>query len=128
MKKVNVFFVGMLFLLLSFSAKAQTNTSVDYFVGKWDVLVSGTPSGDAKMILKLERKDGKLTGTVTPQAADKGESKITSIEEQANTITVYFTAGEYDVNFSLDKKDDDHVTGSMMGMFDAKGERIKETK
>jgi hypothetical protein len=28
----------------------------------------------------------------------------------------------------MDKKDDDHVTGSMMGMFDAEGERAKEAK
>jgi hypothetical protein len=28
----------------------------------------------------------------------------------------------------MNKKDDDHVSGSLMGMFDADGERIKEAK
>jgi hypothetical protein len=42
--------------------------------------------------------------------------------------TVYFNTQGYDVNLELNKKDDDHVTGSLMGMFDADGDRVKVVK
>jgi hypothetical protein len=32
------------------------------------------------------------------------------------------------VNLAMTKKDDDHITGSLMGMFDAEGERVKVAK
>jgi hypothetical protein len=31
-----------------------------------------------------------------------------------------------DVNVVLTKKDEDHITGKALGMFDASGERVKE--
>jgi hypothetical protein len=39
---------------------------------------------------------------------------------------VYFTTQGYEVNLELSKKDEDHITASLMGMFDGKGVRIKE--
>ena len=121
MKKVSVLIAGVFFLILSMGAKAQTNTGMDFFTGKWNVITTGLPDGDRKMVLTLERKEGKLTGTINFGSED---SKITSVEEKENSITVYFSAGGYDVNLSLEKKDEDHVTGSLMGAFDAKGERM----
>ena len=52
-------------------------------------------------------------------------SKLSNVELKDTTITLYFTAQGYDVNMLLNKKDDDHVTGSLMSMFDAEGERKK---
>ena len=49
MKKLNVFFAGIFFLLLSFGANAQTKTGADFFAGKWNLLVAGTPNGDIKI-------------------------------------------------------------------------------
>jgi hypothetical protein len=43
-----------------------------------------------------------------------------------NEVTLYYTAQGTDVSIVLTKKDEDHVTGRAMGMFDAKGERIKQ--
>jgi hypothetical protein len=53
-------------------------------------------------------------------------SKIEKVDLAADKATVYFNAQGYDVNLEMDKKDNDHVTGSVMGMFDAEGERVKE--
>lgn len=47
MKKVNLVLVGMSFFLLAIGVSAQTKTSGEYFVGKWSLLVVGTPEGDA---------------------------------------------------------------------------------
>jgi hypothetical protein len=127
MKKLSSFFAGFFFLILSFNANAQTPPPGDYYVGKWNVLVEGTPQGDGKMIIVLERKDGKLGGTITNKGATE-PTMITRVEEKEKSITLYFTTTGYDVNLTLEKKDDDHVTGNMMDMFDTKGERVKENE
>ena len=126
MKKVSLFFAGLFFLLLSISAHAQT-TGADYFTGKWSVLVKGTPNGDAKMFIVLNKKDSTLTGSVQDSTGTE-MSKIDKVELNGNTATAYFNAQGYDVNLEMNKKDDDHFTGNMMGMFDADGERVKATK
>ena len=125
MKKLSLFFAGLFFLILSFNANAQTQPAKDYFAGKWNVQVEGTPQGDGKMVVALERKEGKLEGAITSKDAPE-PNKITKVEEKEKSIILYFTANGYNVNLTLEKKDDDHVTGNMMDMFDATGERIKE--
>ena len=102
-------------------------SSVDYFVGKWNVLIKGTPDGDAKMIIVLEKKDTTMSGIVQ-DSMGKEMSKIYKVELNGTSATLYFNVQGYDVDLVMNKKDDDHVTGSLMGMFDAEGERIKETK
>ena len=109
-------------MLLSSRAKAQSTT--DYFPGKWKVTIYGTPNGDAFMYFLLQRKDGKLTGTVN-DSTDKEMTKITQVEEKDTTVTLYFTTQGYDVNINLNQVPADSVKGSLMGMFDAKGVRIK---
>ena len=126
MKKVNLLFAGLFFLLLSIGVHAQT-TGADYFTGKWSVLVKGTPNGDAKMFIVLDKKDSTLTGSVQDSTGTE-MSKIYKVELNGNTATAYFNAQGYDVNLKMNKKDDDHFAGSMMGMFDADGERVKATK
>jgi len=126
MKKLSSLFAGIFLLVLSFNANAQTQPSKDYFVGKWSVLVEGTPQGDSKMTIFLERKDGKLSGYIPPKEG-VDTVKFTKVEEKEKSVTLYFSSGGYDVNITLEKKDDDHVSGNLMDMFDAKGERIKET-
>ena len=55
-------------------------------------------------------------------------SKLTNVELKDTIITLYFTAQGYDVNLVMTRKDDNHTTGSLMGMFDVEGERKKEEK
>jgi hypothetical protein len=126
MKTKHVFFAGFLLLLLSLNqAKAQTTAIPDYFVGKWNILVIGTPNGDSKMTFLLERKNGKLTGAVQ-DSTGKEVTKITQIDEKDKSITAAFTVQSYDVTITLEPVDDDHVKGSLMDMFDAKGTRVKK--
>ena len=56
MKKLSLIFTVVVCLFLSVNAKAQSNT--DYFPGKWNVTIIGTPNGDAKMnLLSSERTE-----------------------------------------------------------------------
>ena len=122
MKKLSFIFTLVTGLFFGLSATAQT---ADYFPGKWNVIIMGTPNGDAKMTLVLERKDGKLAGVVQ-DSTGKEMTKITQIDEKDKMITAAFTVQSYDVSLTLEPVDDEHVKGSLMGMFDAKGVRVKE--
>lgn len=112
------------FLLLFITNTSFANEPSDYFAGDWKVLLKGTPSGDAEMVLHLERVDGKLTGEMRNEGMDP--TKINSVDEKENSITVYYSTMGYDINISLTKVDDNNVKGSLMGMFDATAERIVE--
>lgn len=127
MKKLHLYVIGLFFLFLSYGAEVQAQTSADYFAGQWNVLVEGTPNGDAKLILVLEEEDNALTGVVQDSTGKK-ISTIDMAELKENTAIVYFYAQGHDLNLRLTKEDEDHVTGSLMGMFPAKGERMKATE
>lgn len=118
-------FVLTVFVLFLFAINSNAQDASSFFVGKWKVLTVGTPNGDATSIITLERKDGKLTGTMNSEGATES-IKFTNVEEKENTVTVYFSASGYDVYMVLEKKDENHVTGSMMDMFDVSGERVVE--
>ena len=127
MKKLTTVFAGLFLLLVTFNSNAQSKTGADYYEGKWSVLLKGIPGGDTKLIFILEKKDTTITGVVKDTTGAE-ITKLTSVELKGDEITLFFTAQGYDVNLALKKKDEDHVTGSLMGMFEAEGERVKEIK
>jgi len=127
MKKSMQIFIGFCMLVFSISVHAQSKAGAEYFNGKWSVLLKGTPSGDVKMIFVLESKSDSLSGIVQDTLGVE-ISKITNIELKDNEITLYFNVQSYDVNLLLTRKDEDHVTGSLMNMFEAEGERVKPVK
>ena len=127
MKKISLSVAGLFFLLFSLNVNAQEKKGAEYFAGSWSVLVKGIPNGDAKMNFALENTDGKITGVVQ-DSTGKEIAKIENAEVKDDEVTVYFNTNGYDVNLNLKKKDDDHATGSLMGMFDAEADRVKMTK
>jgi hypothetical protein len=137
MKKVSIL---LLILLLGVSVKgiSQTTTSTnatstttasstDFFAGKWEINVVGTPNGDTKFVTELTRKDGKLTGELKDPTGKRTEvTPITKILEEATKMTIYFNteqAGE--IPIELTKVDDDHLKGMLYSMFDATAQRVK---
>jgi cytochrome c len=108
-------------------AGSATNAAApaDFFTGKWDAVFIGTPQGDAAMILDLVRKDGKLTGTITPKTTDGKAIALENVEESADKIVIYFTASGYNVNASFEKEDNNNLKGSLMGMFKTKAVRMQ---
>jgi cytochrome c len=102
-----------------------TASANDFFVGRWTTTFLGTPQGDAVLDLVLERKDGILTGTITPKVEGAKPQNLDKIEETPEKITLYFSMTGYNLNVSLQKDDADNVSGSLMGMFKVKGTRVK---
>ena len=125
MKKLISLFIGLFFLFLSFTSNAQSKSGADFFAGKWNVLITGTPYGDLKRVYILEKKDNSLAGTVLDGATGKELSKCSKVDVKDNEVTLYYSALGNDVNVVLTKKDEDHVAGKALGMFDASGERVK---
>lgn len=125
MKSLKSLIIVMLFTVFGISAKAQI--PVSYYVGKWDVTV-GIPGGDKKMGLALVEKEGKLSGDILDAVTGKVTTTVTKVEQEENTITVYFEMSGHNVYIAIEKKDEDNFTASMLDMFECKGKRIVEAK
>ena len=124
MRKLNLI---CLFLMLGvvFTSNSQTTTPADFFAGKWEVTIFGTPNGDSKMIVDLVRADGKLTGQMSNPAEPTAEKVPVTVDEKDDLIDLAFNAQGYDVTINLKKVDDDNMKGSLLGMFDATAKRMK---
>jgi len=120
MKKVSLLLVMMLLLIAS---NVNAQQSGNYFVGKWELLIQGTPDGDTKITMIIDRKEGKLEATLLMSV----EIKITDIKETEKSIKLAGTTpdGNNYIDISIEKVDDDNVKGSVADMFDLKGQRIK---
>ena len=127
MKQTIQFFAALLMTLSFFNAQAQSDTGAAYFQGKWNVVVKGTPGGDSKLYMIIEKKDTSYAGTVQ-DSTGKEIAKIDKLEVNPTKATFYFRAQGYDLDLTMNKIDDDHITGNMLGMFMAEGNRVKEIK
>jgi hypothetical protein len=123
-------FIALVFVLttlFSTSTFAKQPDPTDFFAGKWKILVAGTPNGDVTFATNLIRKDGVLTGQLKIVGDDSLPLiDIAKIEDSSDKVVLYFTIQGYDVNTELTKIDSDNLKGSLMGMFEAKGTRVKE--
>lgn len=113
-------------ILIVIAAKVNAQTQTNYFIGKWDVLVKGLPQGDTHMKFNIADSAGHMKGALLDTSAAHKDIPLTKIEPDGDKITLYFSTQGYDVSLLLAKKDDDHATGSLMGMFDANAVRLKE--
>ena len=125
MKKAGIVLI-ILFLGTAFKGYSQTATSSDFFAGKWEISIVGTPNGDSKLVTELTRKDGKLVGELKDPSGQMAEAlPLNSVLEEGTKVTLYFTAQGTEVSLDLSKVDDGHLKGSIMsGMFDASAIRV----
>lgn len=123
MKKASILLL-VLCLGIVFNGFSQTAPPKDFFAGKWEISLAGTPNGDVKFLTNLTRKDGKLTGELV-NAADATKRPITKVEENGDKLAIYFESSQGgELSIDLAKADSDNLTGSLMS-FDAKATRIK---
>jgi hypothetical protein len=112
----------IVFLLSAVNLFAQSQSDIDFFSGKWEIMIKGTQNGDATVILVLEKGGDGLIGSV--QDANGSElSKIARIVVGTNTLNLQFNVQGQTVNVELVKKDDDHVT-VRYGNYSAEGQRV----
>lgn len=122
MKKAFLIIAGII-LFASQITFAQENNA-DFFLGKWNCTVIGTPNGDAKFVLKVEKNEAALAAFIISE--DGKSQKVDRVETKTNAITVYWFAEGYDVYMTLTKKEDGKVEGTLMDMFTTKVEKVVE--
>lgn len=128
MKKVSIILIALFFgiAIKGFSQTTTPAPATDFFAGKWEISIFGTPQGDVKLVTELVRKDGKLTGELKDATdSSKPAIPITLIEEKDGSVELSFSASGYDLTLPLKKEDDDNLKGQLMNMFDAKAKRVK---
>lgn len=122
MKKLVSLFL-MLCLVLSV-AQANDAINTDSFVGEWDLLIEGTPQGDVRVLMTLEKVDGKLKGKFKIAGTDQ-ETTLSSISESAGSISFSFFAEGYDLYMSLNPAGEDALKGYLVDQFPVSGKRLK---
>lgn len=124
MKALKFLIGGMFFILFTLNLTAQDKTGIDFYKGKWSVVAQG-PMGDLKMTIAFDEKEGKAFSTIT-DAEGKELYKIVSTEIKGKNATITFIGSQgSEVPMDFLPKDNDHVAGSIMSMYDFAGERIK---
>ncbi|GAB3883264.1 hypothetical protein [Spirosoma agri] len=127
MKKVSLFLFVFILGVCVKGFSQTTTPSTDFFAGKWEITVVGTPEGDAKFVTELTRKDGKLTGELKDPTGTRPATPITKIEETGDKLTIHFdTSQAGEIPIELSKVDDDHLKGSLMNMFESTALRVKK--
>ena len=125
MKNVRILFL-LLFVGIAQASFAQTANPPDFFAGKWEISVVGSPVGDVKFTTDLVRKAGKLTGELT-NTTDLSQAKrpLIRVEEKGDKLLMSFESSQGgEVPIELTKVDDDTLKGTL-STFDATAKRLK---
>lgn len=110
-----------IFCLVNFVFAA---TDASYFEGKWEVLIKGTPQGDATIPVRFETKDNLTMGYFTEEGSTE-EKKMSTVKIEGDALSAAFNISGYDVTLFLKKVDEESAKGDLMGMFDAFGKKLK---
>jgi len=123
MKTLSVILSAILFFAVFFTTEAQNNAK-EYFLGKWNVSVNG-PNGKVEMVVGFEKNNDTIIGSIN-DSDGKELYKVTDTTIGDESVTVNFIGSQGTTPLYLKKRDENHLTGDIMGMFSASGERIKE--
>jgi len=126
MKRLFLALAMFMFVFSSFNASAQVQDSTSqFFKGKWEFFVKGTPNGDVTLPVRFDVVEGKLKGYFfSPDT--KSEVKMDTVFLVNEKISMAFNIMSYDVTLYVSKKDSDHAVGSLMEMFEVLATRRKE--
>jgi hypothetical protein len=125
MKKQLVILAILCFSVV-FNVFSQVTTPPDFFAGKWEIFVTGSPRGDVRYKTNLIRKDGKLTGELVNMEDEKDIKPLTKVEETPNKLFLFFTSSQVgELSFDLEKVDADNLKGSIMG-YTTTASRVKD--
>ena len=116
-------------LFIIASCGTQKKVIVDPYVGIYDVTIFDVPQvGDWPLKLIIKKDDNGYAAELQTNSEDPAASEylweVTSTSVDDNMVYIDATIAEYNLNFEL-SIDEDDISGSMMGMFDVEGIRVK---
>ena len=116
-------------LFIVASCGTQKKVIVDPYVGIYDVTIFDVPQvGDWPLKLIIKKDDNGYAAELQTNSEDPAASEylweVTSTSVDDNMVYIDATIAAYNLNFEL-SIDEDDISGSMMGMFDVEGIRVK---
>ena len=116
-------------LFIIASCGTQKKVIVDPYVGIYDVTIFDVPQvGDWPLKLTIKKDDNGYVAELQTNSEDPAASEylweVTSTSVDDNMVYIDATIAAYNLNFEL-SIDEDDISGSMMGMFDVEGIRVK---
>ena len=116
-------------LFIIASCGTQKKVIVDPYVGIYDVTIFDVPQvGDWPLKLIIKKDDNGYAAELQTNSEDPAASEylweVTSTSVDDNMVYIDATIAAYNLNFEL-SIDEDDISGSMMGLFDVEGIRIK---
>ena len=116
-------------LFIIASCGTQKKVIVDPYVGIYDVTIFDVPQvGDWPLKLIIKKDDNGYAAELQTNSEDPASSEylweVTSTSVDDNIVYIDATIAAYNLNFEL-SIDEDDISGSMMGMFDVEGIRVK---
>ena len=116
-------------LFIIASCGTQKKVIVDTYVGIYDVTIFDVPQvGDWPLKLIIKKDDNGYAAELQTNSEDPAASEylweVTSTSVDDNMVYIDATIAAYNLNFEL-SIDEDDISGSMMGMFDVEGIRVK---
>ena len=114
-------------VFLSLNAASQTKTGFDYFNGKW-ILDADGPTGTVTMVVQFVKNNDVVTASIK-DTEGKEMFKVVKTNVKETQAIVNFEGSQGEVAMVLDRNDDNHLTGDIMGgMATVSGERVTEKK
>ncbi len=124
MKKANFLITGLFIFLFSVGLFAQTPTGTDYYEGSWNVKVE-SPMGLMEMVVDIALDGDEVITTINDANGDL-LYPVTGTVIEGDQATIKFIGSQGDnVALDLKSKDENTVSGSVMGMYGASGSRVK---
>jgi len=117
--------VASFLIIFSSFVSIDEFSNPEYFQGRWNVTVYGTPQGDATIPMRFEAQEGALNGFFYGDMSGQ-ESEMDTVYINDGTLNAAFFIGGYDVTISLSEVDKDNSAGFMLNMFELKGVRVQE--
>ena len=116
-------------LFIIASCGTQKKVIVDPYIGIYDVTIFDVPQvGDWPLKLTIKKDDNGYVAELQTNSEDPAASEylweVTSTSVDDNMVYIDATIAAYNLNFEL-SIDEDYISGSMMGMFDVEGIRVK---
>lgn len=121
------FYFSFLALFFLISCGVQKSVTKDPYVGSYEMTVFEVDNfGDIPLFLDITKEGDQYKAAIKPQDGSQDvsfEVEGTTFDEGSFTVEAY--AAGYDIYFEL-TIEEDALSGSLMGMFDIEGNRIKK--
>ena len=106
---------------MAVSASASSNKG-EFYIGKWNVEIKGTPGGDSKLVVELKKDGEKFKGTVQSEGDGTVDIKEATMTEEGMQIS--FKHGWFTVDLLMVREDDDHCNCKLAGHYNGESDRV----